>query len=462
MSGTAANTARAITCPSCGGTIAVKAAGYSVSVGCQHCGALLDVANPDVTVIEQFEAAVSQLPVPLGRRGVLQGIEWEAIGALARSDGDVDWTETLLFNPYAGYRWLVLSEGDWTFGTMVQDLPQGRGDRVTWRDQTWQRDYDPATTETTQVVGEFYWRVRAGDRVEATTYSHGDTLLSAEWSDDEINWTELVELSGIEVERAFSSGGTGSGPRPAFGRRSVQGLTGAAENQGAASGSAEDLSNAMRELGASFAQAQGMAWSDLPKMFGLAVATLLLSMLVMMILGGSSARISQEAMVPVDGKEVTVNLGRITINRPWQAVTLDATSGNYDNKWVDIDYTLVDRATQRSFTAYGVVEHYSGYDSDGSWSEGSYGQTTKISGVPRGSYDVIADLTAHTWQANSRSYRSYSSGNSWSGADQIKVILYASAGGVMWSNLWLELAALLGVPILILWWRNRSDDDDDD
>lgn len=450
--------ARAISCPACGGTIAVKAAGYSVSVGCQHCGALLDVANPDVTVIEQYERAVSQLPVPLGRRGTLHGTEWEAIGALARSDGDVDWTETLLFNPYAGYRWLVLSEGEWTFGSMVHDVPEGRGDTVSWRGQTWERDYDPASTETTQVVGEFYWRVRQGDRVEATTFSRGDTVLSAEWSEDEFNWTELTGLSASEVERAFGLGNDGPAPRPVFGRKSVQGLTGAAESgESGESGTVASL----RELGQAFAQAEGMAWSDVPRMFGLALATLFLSMLVMVIMGISSNRISQQVAVPVDGREVTVNLGRITINRAYQVVTLEATSGSFDNKWVDIDYTLVDRATQRGYTAYGVVEHYSGYDSDGSWSEGSYAATTKISSVPRGTYDVVADLSAHSWSSGSSSYSSSRSGSAWGGGEQIKVILYASAGGVMWGNLWLELAMLLGVPILIVWWRNRSDDDDD-
>ena len=444
--------ARSITCPACGGTIAVKAAGYSVSVGCQHCGALLDVANPDVAVIEQYEAAVSQLPVPLGRRGILLGTEWEAVGALARSDGDADWTETLLFNPYAGYRWLVLSEGEWTFGTMVRDLPEGRGESVTWRGQTWERDYEPASTETTQVIGEFYWRVRQGDRVQATTYSRDDTVLSAEWSQDEFNWTELVELPGDAVGRAFGLGGTPPGQRPAFGRRSVEGLTGAAQQDEAESDYGSGQFGTLRELGEAFAQAEGMAWSDLPRMFGLAVATLFLSMLVMIIMGTSSGRISQQVAVPVDGHEVTVNVGRITISRPYQAVTLQAASGNFDNKWVDIDYTLVDRATQRGYTAYGVVERYSGRDSDGPWTEGSYAQTTKISSVPRGTYDVVADLSAHTWSRDS------SSGNGWTANDQITVALTASAGGVMWSNLWLELAVLLGVPILILWWRTRSDD----
>ncbi|WP_088311454.1 DUF4178 domain-containing protein [Novosphingobium sp. B 225] len=459
--------ARSVTCPNCGGTIAVKAAGYSVSVGCQHCGALLDVAHPDVAVIEQYEGTMRELPVPLGRRGVLFGTEWEAIGALARSDGDVDWTETLLFNPYVGYRWLVLSEGEWTFGTMLIDRPSGSGGSTLWRGSRYSQDYDPADTVTTQVVGEFYWRVRAGDTVSATTYSRGQELLSAEWSADEVNWTQLIPLGANEVEQAFGLGMPSSGgPRPSFGRRGLaQGL--AAPQGGAGPADDEGLAG---KLGTSFAQAEPMAHSDLPKMFGLAFATLMLSMLVMIGFGISTATVRSSTSVVVGGPEVTVTVGKITVGRSYQPVTIEARASNFNNRWIDIDYTLVDRATQRGYTAYGVVEYYTGYDSDGAWSEGDFRTTTKFSGVPRGTYDIVADLQAHPWGSASYS-RTTSSANAWmlggAGAgpqagDRIAVDLIASAGGVMWGNLWLELAALLGVPLLILWWRHQNDDDDDD
>ncbi len=459
------NAARAITCPNCGGTIAVKAAGYSVSVGCQHCGALLDVAHPDVAVIELYEGTMRELPVPLGRRGTLFGTEWEAIGALARSDGDVQWTETLLFNPYAGYRWLVLSEGEWTFGTMLTDRPSGSGGAALWRGARYSQDYDPADTTTTQVIGEFYWRVREGDTVSATTYSRGQELLSAEWSADEVNWTQLIPVGAAEVEQAFGLGQpSGSGPRPTFGRRGLaQGLAATAPE----TGSAEDL---QQSIGALFGQADAMAVSDLPKMFGLAIATLLLSMLVMIGFGISTATVRSSTSVVVGGPEVTVTVGKITVGRSYQPVTIEARASNFNNRWIDIDYTLVDRATQRGYTAYGVVEYYTGYDSDGAWSEGDFRTTTKFSGVPRGTYDIVADLQAHPWGSSSSSGTSSSSngwmlGGSGSGAeagDRIAVDLIASAGGVMWGNLWLELAALLGVPLLILWWRHQNDDDDDD
>ncbi|MBV1689471.1 DUF4178 domain-containing protein [Novosphingobium sp. G106] len=125
--------AHSITCPSCGGTIAIKAAGYSVTVACQYCGSVLDVANPDVKVIEEYHQAALSLPLPLGSRGNLFEVEWEVVGYLSRGDGEANWSEYLLFNPYAGYRWLVHAEGDWQYGTMLFDQPDGDNDSVTWR-----------------------------------------------------------------------------------------------------------------------------------------------------------------------------------------------------------------------------------------------------------------------------------------------------------------------------------------
>ena len=53
--------ARAVTCPSCGGTVQVRAAGFSVTLVCEYCGSVLDVANPDVALIEKHNRAAAQL-----------------------------------------------------------------------------------------------------------------------------------------------------------------------------------------------------------------------------------------------------------------------------------------------------------------------------------------------------------------------------------------------------------------
>jgi len=88
----AAPAVRALSCPSCGGTISLRAAGYTVTVACQYCSSILDVANPDVRLIKEFHEAAAELEIPLGTRGTLRGVEWEVIGFMSRSEGELPFT----------------------------------------------------------------------------------------------------------------------------------------------------------------------------------------------------------------------------------------------------------------------------------------------------------------------------------------------------------------------------------
>ena len=79
--------ARKFDCPGCGGSLEVRAAGYTTTVACRYCSSVIDVANPDATLIAQYHEAVAALAIPLGTRGLLGGVEWEAIGWQSRSAG---------------------------------------------------------------------------------------------------------------------------------------------------------------------------------------------------------------------------------------------------------------------------------------------------------------------------------------------------------------------------------------
>lgn len=409
---------RAITCHSCGGAIAVKAAGYSVTIACQYCGSLLDVANPDVQLITEYHQAAGSSALPLGVRGTIFGIEWEVIGYLERSDGDAAWTEYLLFNPYGGYRWLVLSDGEWQFGTMLLDMPDRKGsEAVRWNGATYNQDYAALTTTTDRVVGEFYWRVRAGEQVQGCTYSDDDDgMLSLERSDGEVNWTLLESISDADVRAAFGL------PAP---KRS-----------------------SFASLGGDFHKAKSMRGSDLPFMFLMAFVSALIIFIIMAVFGMSTASFEGRSSVRGNGPERNVTLGTISTGRPYQFVTVRVRSSTFDNRWIDLDYSLVDRKSQQSFDASSVVEHYTGRDSDGPWSEGSYETRTLFGNVPQGGYDIVVDMSSHRWSDGS-------------GVDSVladeEVFLWfdATVGGFSWGNYWLLCCLLFAGPMLILFWRRQ-------
>ena len=67
---------------------------------------------------------------------------------------------------------------------------------------------------------------------------------------------------------------------------------------------------------------------------------------------------------------------------------------NVNNSWVYLDLALVNTATGTVHKVGREVSYYSGYDSDGSWSEGSRNDEAFLSDIPPGRYILEADAEA--------------------------------------------------------------------
>lgn len=449
---TEAGPVRKLDCPACGGALTIRAAGYTTTLACQYCGSVLDVTTPEASVIAQYHEAAASLAIPLGTRGTIDGTEWDVVGWQARDGGGESWEEFLLFNPYAGYRWLVLYEGDWTFGRTLADAPvMVGGDRAGWRGRRYVAEDPPSSVTTTRVVGEFYWRAKAGETVEATTFINGDDQLSFERSADEANWTWLSPLPAAQVYGAFGggeSGGGGDAPRPrpgSFGRKQFR---------------PESAADAARLAAMSApGEAEPRDMSVLGSMWGMATVAAILLLIVTGLLSMRGTPATGSLAVVVDGPEKTVTIGPIVVGRTSAPVSIDASADTFSNKWIDLDYTLVERTTKRSIEAGGTAEFYEGDDSDGHWTEGDRAPRTLIAQVPKGTYDLVIDASAHTWQQGAASLSAPVS-NPWAmaSADTITVAFSAAPGGMLWGNYITILVLLFVPPGIALWLRMRSDD----
>jgi len=435
-------TIQAVTCPQCGGTVEIRAAGWSVAVACGQCGSELDISRPEVTLITAWHESVAGLPLPIGRRGVLGDVEWEVIGALTRHDDEDEWHEFLLFNPYSGYAWLVLSGREWQFGRMPVDLPSSGTSGVRWRGRRFRRDGGATTMTVSRVAGEFYWQVRSGDTATGRSYIQGNDILSLEESDGEVTWTHLTTVRGADVARAFD----------------VPDVT---------------HDHAIGHAVHGFLAAPPMDDSDLPAMVGMGLVTALLALVLMLLVGGGSPVMHEAMAVPVGRSTTGTRLGTIVVERPWQFVKIRARmSDDASNRWIDLDYSLVNRNTQRSIDAYGLIEFYRGTDSDGPWTEGDHATSTLVAGVPRGTYDLYVDTNAHGWPsdpapaydprldpANPWALTAPSgtgSSGSWGNEETIAVAFEAWPGAMPWGNWWSELALLFTLPAVMIWWRYRD------
>jgi len=404
---------KAFNCPNCGGSVEVRAAGYTVTIICQYCTSILDVASPEVRLIAAYHSAALELEIPLGTRGTLRGVEWEAIGYVKRSEnGAYPWEEYLLFNPYHGYRWLVTNGRGWSFGELLTRTP-GWGRRgIAIEGQEYQPFFSNGTARVDYVLGEFYWRVKVGETVQTDDYVRPGFMLSREANEREVSWTLLELLKPDEIEQAFGVEAPRNPWPPLPHQPSPHGPT-------------------LRTA----------------SLIGLGLTAFLLLLAIIF----ASERVLYSGTLPVElgAGERTATLGPITLTRPHQAVSIRARAPWLDNAWIDLDYSLVDRRTQAAWQAYGVAERYSGRDSDGTWTEGNARSWIKMARIPAGTYDLVVDYSAQRW-TGARNTRFGDLGlDDIAGARERQIEIEVRRGTVFFSNLLLA-ALLILFPLLII------------
>ncbi|MFC3441171.1 DUF4178 domain-containing protein [Sphingobium rhizovicinum] len=395
----------------------MRAAGYTVTLACEYCGTLIDATHADARIITRYHEVQASLAIPLGTRGTLRGVEWEAIGWLQRSDGWAAWEEYLLFNPYAGYRWLIAQNGQWSLGEMLTATPQRDGGDMILGGRRFAAFYSGNTARVTRVVGEFYWRVKVGEEVRASDYVRPGYMLSLEQDEREKNWTISELLTAREIRSAFDVA-----PLPVW----LPGMTPLAH---------QPSPYARRIKG----------WWPIAA----------LAFVALMVLAGLFGRTMQpqgfSLTVTPDGPAVSQTFGPIVLPLGRQAMTVDALTPAIEQGWVDIDISFVDRKTQDSYDAYAINEQYSGQDSDGYWSEGSRSQTLKVASLPAGTYDLVVEAQAHHWgSSGSWAYDAASGTYRTEGLPPVELSLTVARGARFASNFWLAVFMILVPPLLML------------
>jgi hypothetical protein len=345
---------RRLDCPNCGGVIEVRANGISVTAICASCGATVDVANDDLKIIAEARKATREPDIPIGSRGALAGTDWEVVGYQVRSNPEEGWTwdEYLLFNPYRGFRFLAHDDEGWTLFCMLrQDVPDPA------RLEGGRRRYagpERSQARTDYVLGEFYWRVRVGDVAQIEQYAAPPYLLVKETTGDEIVWSRGLKLPASDVQAAF-----GIKLAPEHDRGAIE------------------RTHTIRVLRISVA-ACALLFVLHAIGFGASRSLLVFHQNYPVT---SADRAHPIASAPFTVPDASGNL-RIDVTAPVQ------------NDWIDLALSLVPDPAGPSYDATRTIEYYSGYDSDGSWTEGSQSDTVLFRSIPGGSYRLLLDVDA--------------------------------------------------------------------
>ena len=342
---------RRLSCPGCGGSIEVRANGISISAICASCGRTIDVATDALRVIAEAQQGTRTLLIPIGTRVTLAGTEWEVIGYQDRSNPAEGWKwdEFLLFNPYRGFRFLAHDDEGWTLFCMLrQDIADPT------RLDGGYRGPEASQARTDYVLGEFYWRIRAGDMVDVEQYEAGSSVLVKETTGDEIVWSRGFKLPEAALQTVLAREHTPTTPVPISQRQ-----------------------HTIRVL-----------WTGV-------VACVLLVLLSSIGFGASRPTpvFQQFYSVMASSRGRVMASAPFTVPDPGGNLRLDLVAP-VENDWVSLDLSLVPDGGGPTYDASSTIEYYTGRDSDGVWTEGDQQARIMFRSIPGGVYRLLVEADA--------------------------------------------------------------------
>ena len=352
-----------LSCSQCGAAIELRTLDQAQSVVCSSCGSILDARDPNLALIQGFEAKQKFTPqIPLGTRGTLKGEKWEVVGYQVRRitiDGtSYYWDEYLLFNPYKGFRYLTQYDGHWNDVQVVKAAPAetitGRQPVVTLHGETF-KHFQTSTAYTEFVLGEFPWQVRVGDHAVVRDFVAPPRMLSEESTPEETTWSLGTYTPATQVWQAFSL----------------------PDNPPRSRGVYANQPDEYRPIAGSMA-----------KRYFLFVTIIVVLGLLRLVTASRETVFSTNAAFFKPGQPAD-SLAFVTPTFAVKGRTANlevTTEAQVDNGWAYFDYALVNELTGATYEFGREVSYYHGTDSDGNWSEGSRRDRAVLPSVPAGQY----------------------------------------------------------------------------
>ncbi|MBL4844420.1 MAG: DUF4178 domain-containing protein [Planctomycetes bacterium] len=340
-------------CDNCGAPWERRSFLHTRTHACENCGAIFEGHEDQWTLIQKVEGAYETRPAyALGTRGNLDGVDWEVVGWTERSvtawGVRYAWEEHLLFNPYEGFRYLMLSDGHFAVVSALPGVPATSLNEASYNGRKY-KHFSSAEAVVDEVLGEFPWQVKRGDVATASDFVDPPYIISCEESSGEANWSGGRYLERDEVVAAF-----GQPSRPVSHPR---GIHPAQANPHAA------VSGWMKKA--------------------LAVGLMVWLVLSAIYFVTRSSQVVYTGVVDLNGASGELKIPGEPMLGP-NTLEIDVRAPGLHNNWVWIDCLIVDPKSEKASYAGVGCEYYAGPG----WSEGSSSGSTLISGVPKGDYVI--------------------------------------------------------------------------
>jgi DNA-directed RNA polymerase subunit RPC12/RpoP len=356
----------ALNCPNCGGALELRAPDQTERIWCPYCGGGSDVNQGKLTFFKKLKKSDVQPIIPLGTTGTIDGDSYVVAGFMERAvhfDRDYFWTEYLLYNREKGFRWLVHSDEHWSFvtplrpGEVADPAPLEPAKRVHYNGRDYKLFQD-ASARVTHVIGEFYWKVSVGEKVNTVDWVCPPFGISKEITTSgaqEIAYSHARYMTGAEVQEAFK----------------VEGL-----NRPVTVGPMQPYTG--------------------PKLLGVwmfMLALLLITAIAMGVLLPGKVVFTKDfdltAEPPVAGGP---DNARISFSEPFElsgAHNLEIRgSAAVSDSWLYAAGDLVNEATGSDYAFEFPLEFYSGYEDGEHWTEGRREKTVHLGRPEKGRYTL--------------------------------------------------------------------------
>ena len=382
---------------------------------------MLDTSKPQVAIIQAAQAAAAKPLIPLGTVGTFDSTKWTTIGYLRRQSQDkFTWAEYLLFNSEKGYRWLVEADGHWTSIATLNKTPKIIG-TSRFVDKQGYQDFATYESKVIFVIGEFYWKVRAGDSADVVDFIAPPCILSSEKTKKEVSWSMGTYLTPEQIQTAFAL------------------KTALPEPKGVAP----------HQINPHIENAKIM-W----RWFGLFTV---IALVVQIYFALNSATVLTQDFAFKAGADSNVLSKPFKITNGDGAIRIAADT-TLENGVASLSYTLIDKKTGATYRSGHELSFYSGTEDGESWKEGDASGAVVID-VPPGEYmlNVEGDMAVDAAKPG----------------QTIGAKIRVQSGHASWLNWILVLLALLVMPLMASWRRSsfetarwagsdKAGDDDDD
>lgn len=352
--------AAGLNCPSCGASISLATAGWSATVACGTCGAVLDAQDPNLRILQQQEQRILVQPrIPLGTRGTWKGVQWEVVGfqqvTITVDEVPYSWKEYVCFNPFHGFFYLTEYEGHWNVVEKLRRRPddnQADSSKLKFNGLDF-KHFQSANAVTTFALGEFPWEAIVGDEVRSHDFVSPPYLLSAEVTENETTWSLGTYTDSNTVAKAFSLSSTLSSPVGVFANQPNPHVKSA---------------------------------RAIKRTFGYLMVALLVMLGVNIVMSKGAVVFDKQFQFDRSQGDTTALVTESFDIKGRVSSVAFFIQTDLENDWAFFNLALIDDSTGQAIDVGRQVSYYYGRDTDGSWSEGSRNDNFKLGAIPSGSY----------------------------------------------------------------------------